>query len=154
MTEPTGTANILHQHKEYNDLSNDYSPEVANALVQKNLERKNVVVTPVEVGGWHKINQAACDGKLDLKVERQVAETLADAAGAAMLASAAESAANESTLMENEAADEEFDDSDEEVSEAEEDELPSLADMYGYENDEDNEEAAFDDVLKAQERAD
>jgi hypothetical protein len=26
--------------------------------------------------------------------------------------------------------------------------------MYGYENDEDNEEAAFDDVLKAQENAD
>ena len=35
-----------------------------------------------------------------------------------------------------------------------EEELPTLGDMYGYENDEDNEEAAFDDVLKAQENAD
>lgn len=34
----------------------------------------------------------------------------------------------------------------------EENELPTLGDMYGYENDEDNEEAALDDVLKMQER--
>ncbi len=40
----------------------------------------------------------------------------------------------------------------EDHDELEEDPLPTLADMYGYENDEDNEEAAFDDVLKAQER--
>ena len=47
-----------------------------------------------------------------------------------------------------------FDDEDGDAidEEAENDELPSLADIYGYENDEDNEEASFDDVLKAQER--
>lgn len=28
------------------------------------------------------------------------------------------------------------------------DEEPSLSDLYGYDNDEDNEEAAYDDVLK------
>jgi len=42
----------------------------------------------------------------------------------------------------------------EDPDESEEDPLPTLADMYGYDNDEDNEEAAFDDVLKAQERCD
>lgn len=154
MTDPTGTANILHQHKAYNDLRNDYSPDVANALLQKSLERRSVSVTPEEVGGWHKINQAACDGKLDLVVERKVAETMADAAGAAMLASAAASSTNASNPMESRVTNEESDDSDEEVPELLEDELPSLADMYGYDNDEDNEEAALDDVLKAQERAD
>jgi hypothetical protein len=34
------------------------------------------------------------------------------------------------------------------------DELPTLGDIYGYDNDEDNEEAALDDILKIQENAD
>lgn len=155
MTEPTGTANILHQHTEYNKLREDYTPEVANTLVQKNLARKNVEVTPEHVEGWHVINSAAVSGKLDVKTERQVAETLAAAAGAAILATASGGAeTNGSSTTTSEAVDEDFDDADEEVSGLDEDELPSLADMYGYENDEDNEEAALDDVLKAQERAD
>jgi hypothetical protein len=50
-----------------------------------------------------------------------------------------------------------FDELDHEEWEAcdhDEDELPSLADIFGYENDEDNEEAALDHVLKIQENAD
>ena len=43
-------------------------------------------------------------------------------------------------------------DDDEFFPSEEENELPTLGDMYGYENDEDNEEAALDDVLKMQER--
>jgi hypothetical protein len=35
-----------------------------------------------------------------------------------------------------------------------EDELSSLSDIYGFEDEEDNEEAALDDFLKAQENAD
>jgi hypothetical protein len=47
---------------------------------------------------------------------------------------------------------EELEDCDHE--ENDDDELPSLEDIFGYENDEDNEEAAFDHVLKIQENAD
>ena len=49
--------------------------------------------------------------------------------------------------------DEESDDDDSD-DEDNEDELPTLGDIFGYENDEDNEEAALDHVLKMQERAD
>jgi len=45
-------------------------------------------------------------------------------------------------------------DEDDDLSDSGKDELPTLGDMYGYENDEDNEEAALDDILKIQENAD
>jgi hypothetical protein len=157
MSEPSGTANILHQHTEYNKLREDYSPEVANTLVQKNLARKNVDVKPEHVEGWYVINNAAASGQLDVQTERQVAETLAAAAGDAMLATAAGSAeANACMAGDDDAPDEDCDvaSTSDEASELREDELLSLGDMYGYENDEDNDEAALDDVLKAQERAD
>lgn len=52
----------------------------------------------------------------------------------------------------NESDDDELPEGDDCFPSEEEDELPTLGDMYGYENDEDNEEAALDDVLKMQER--
>jgi hypothetical protein len=54
--------------------------------------------------------------------------------------------------------DEDYDDvdhdSEDDDDSVDESELPTLGDMFGYENDEDNEEAALDHVLKMQERAD
>lgn len=145
-----GTANIFHQFTAYNQLHEDYSPEVANALTQKNLARHNVPATPGEVEAWHRINTAAVNSKLDIQAERSTADALANAAVAAILETAAASAPAQA-LETTGAADEDLD---EDGVEDDADELPSLGDIYGYEDDEDNEEAALDDVLKAQERAD
>lgn len=150
MTDPTGTANILHQFTAYNQLREDYSPEVANVLTQKNLARHNVPATPEDVDAWHRINTAAVNSKLDIPAERSVADALAGAAVAAVL----ETIANQPTASTPETVDAADEYLDEDNVEDNEDELPALADMYGYDNDEDNEEAALDDVLKAQERAD
>lgn len=150
MTEkPAGTANILHQNAIYEDLCEEYSPEVANALTSKNLQRQGVNVPPEGCGHWHTINKAAADQKLDLEQERAIAENQAKEVADGMLQVAASS-----QPVQEEEIDSDFDDGDGDAvdEDAENDELPSLADMYGYENDEDNEEAALDDVLKAQEQ--
>ena len=149
MSDPTGTANILRQFTAYDQLREDYSPEVANALTQKSLARHNVHVTTDEVGAWHRLNTAAVNSQMDILAERQTADSLAAAAVAAIL----ETASTPPTTHAPEVVSVE-EDSDQDEVEDDEDELPSLGDIYGYENDEDNEEAALDDVLKAQERTD
>lgn len=133
MSKPTGTANILHQFAAYNQLREDYSPEVANTLTQKNLARHNVPATLEEVEAWHRINTAAVNTKLDIPAERSKADVLANAAVGDIL----EAAAAPTQALET------MDDDDADES--------SLTDIYCYENNEDNEEAALDDVLKAQE---
>lgn len=148
MSEPAGTANILHQFAAYNELREDHSPEVANALTKKSLERHGINVTAEGVEGWHQINSAAVDSKLDIPAERRTAEMLADAAAAAMLNTAGSQSGVDSTETVDTVADADAD------ADESEDERPSLSELYGYEDDEDNEEAAYDDVLKIQERAD
>lgn len=147
--KPAGTANILHQNAIYEELCEEYSPEVANALTSKNLQRQGVDVPPEGCGHWHTINKAAANQKLDLAQELAIAENQAKEVADGML----QVAASSQTVHEQE-FDSDFDDEDGDTvdEDAEDDELPSLADMYGYENDEDNEEAALDDVLKAQEQ--
>ena len=155
--KPAGTANILHQNAIYEDLCEEYSPDVANALTSKNLQRQGVNVPPEGCGHWHAINKAAADQKLDLEHERAIAEKQAKEVVDGMLQVAASSqpvpSASVQSVQEEE-IDSDFDDEDGNLDDEDvgNDELPSLADMYGYENDEDNEEAALDDVLKAQER--
>ena len=147
--KPAGTANILHQNAIYEDLCEEYSPEVANALTSKNLQRQGVDVPPEGCGHWHTINKAAANQKLDLAQELAIAENQAKEVADGMLQVAASSQPVHEQEFDSDFDDEDGDTVDED---AEDDELPSLADMYGYENDEDNEEAALDDVLKAQEQ--
>lgn len=150
MTETNGTANILHQFTAYNQLREDYSPEVANALTQKNLERHNVLATLDDVEAWHRINIAAASSMLDIPAELHNADILAKAAATAIL----ETAASQSAADMPETTDDVDDDLDNEEIENDEYERPSLSDIYGYDDDEDNEEAALDDILKLQEQAD
>lgn len=147
--KPAGTANILHQNAIYEDLCEEYSPEVANALTSKNLQRQGVDVPPEGCGHWHTINKAAANQKLDLAQELAIAENQAKEVADGMLQVAASSQPVHEQEFDSDFDDEDGDTVDED---AEDDELPSLADMYGYENDEDNEEAALDDVLKAHEQ--
>lgn len=147
--KPAGTANILHQNAIYENLCEEYSPEVANALTSKNLQRQGVDVPPEGCGHWHTINKAAANQKLDLAQELAIAENQAKEVADGMLQVAASSQPVHEQEFDSDFDDEDGDTVDEDT---EDDELPSLADMYGYENDEDNEEAALDDVLKAQEQ--
>lgn len=143
---PSGTANILRQHSEYEKLQNDYSTETANTLTAKSLERNGVDATPNDVSSWHKINSAATQCKLDIPTERKIAETVAHGVANAMIASINASPMQPACETLEPVAEQDDDDSID-------DERPTIDDMYGYDDPEDNAEAAFDDVLKAQERA-
>jgi len=150
---PLGTANILHQHTEYEKLKEEYSPDVANQLTAKSLVRYGVDATPNDVSAWNKINNAAIDGKMDPAGEHQAAKSRADLAAIDMIeaikASTKPQDADAPWL-----ADAPEDEESEEDAHAPDDELPSIDEMYGCENSDDNDEAALDDVLKAQERVD
>ncbi|KVC62671.1 hypothetical protein WI72_09485 [Burkholderia ubonensis] len=90
---------------------------------------------------------------MDIPGERKVAETLADGAAAGVIAAARVSAIDQTPEALQATAEFEDEDSEEEGA-AEEDELPTIDEMYGFDDPEDNAEAALDDVLKAQERSD
>lgn len=141
MTKPAGTTNIFDQFVAYNKLREEYSPEVANALTQKNLERHGITVTPEGVEEWYQINSAAVNAKLDIPAERRTAEAQA----ADIIQNTVFSQSEDSTATPDASIDEEF------VDEESENERPSLHEIYGYEDDESNEEAAFDDYLKIHE---
>jgi len=146
MNNPAGTANIIHQFAAYNQLREEYSPEVANSLTQKNLALHGVSVTHEGVDAWYLINTAAASSKLDIVAEHNTASALASVAAAELLGKVA---SQTSASTEDCCADEDL--SDDEIV-GEQDEHLSLSELYGYENDEDNEEAALDDVLKVWEQ--
>lgn len=146
-----GTANLVHQVAAYQVLKEEYGESIAQALASKSLERNGVVVPAEGVGYWDLMNRAAIAGKLDLPGEAQRAEALAaQATGAAIHKAFAGHQSSSSEV-------EEFDDSDELDDEqdgvGDRDEMASLADLFGYESDDDNAEAALDDVLKIQENS-
>ena len=145
--KPLGTANILRQYSAHQELTQEYSPETANELAAKSLNRSGVEATSGDVASWAKINNAAVDGKIDIPAERQVAETLANGFAQAIITTANQSG-NADVLQDADEDDVETEDE----SEPLEDDLPTIDEMYGYENPEDNDEAALDDVLKAQEQ--
>lgn len=148
MPEYAGTANILNQFTAYNKLCEDYSPEVANTLTQRNLARHNVQATINDVDAWHRINTAASNGLFDITAERHYAEKIANKVVIDILDTVSNHSLTEASNT-NDIDDEDYYEDDVEKNE---DELPSLSDIYGHENQEDNDEAALDDVLKAQER--
>lgn len=139
-----GTANLIHQHSAYKALEGEYGEQTATVLASKNLARNGIDVPPEGVAHWDKVNNAAIQGQLNIDEERAKAEALASQAmGTAIQNASAENAIPAEAEAEEE-EEEEFVDDD--------DEAPTLQDMYGYDNDEDNEEAALDDILKIQEK--
>jgi len=134
-----GTANLIHQHSAYRALEGEYGEQTATVLASKNLARNGVDVPPEGIAHWDKVNNAAIQGQLNIDEERAKAEALASQA----MGTAIQNASVENAISAEE--EEEFVDGDD-------DEAPTLQDMYGYDNDEDNEEAALDDILKIQEK--
>ena len=142
---------ILEQYRAYQGLREEYSAEVANHLTSKSLERHGVTVGPNGVEAWHKINQAATQGHMDIPAEQAAAEGRAQRAaeqivggfgGGSSFGSQPEAGSDHALI------------DDEEDTVDIEEEMDSLGDIFGYENDEDNEEAAYDHILKMSERAD
>ncbi len=142
---------ILDQHHAYQELRGEYSAEVANQLTSKNLERHGVMATPQDVEGWHTINQAAADGNLDIREEWNSAEERATFASQEIINQVRAQVPRDEVEASDD--DDEQDES-EEASDQEEEEMDSLGDIFGYEDDDDNHEAAIDHILKLSERAD
>ncbi|MBH1384316.1 hypothetical protein I5T81_05995 [Stenotrophomonas maltophilia] len=148
--QPSGTANVLHQMKAYRALSEEYGAEGANLLGSKSLERNGVKVPPEGVGHWAQINSAAEQGRMDLESEGAVAACKVNALVGAVFASTvpgssrAEQISDELDEAVEEEEEEDFEDEDED-----EDERPD----FGYEDEEDNDEAALDHIHKINENA-
>ncbi|REG50876.1 hypothetical protein B0G80_7340 [Paraburkholderia sp. BL6669N2] len=142
-----GTANILHQFSEYIILQQEYSTQTANELAARSLAKHGVEATPAEVGTWHKLNMAATQGKMDIYAERMEAESSARVVATAMIALAQNASESQFTFEE----DVEQDDESDSCHDVDDDRL-TIDEIYGYDDPEDNAEAALDDVLKIQER--
>ena len=181
MSERNGTANLLAQVTAFRELKEDYNSEVAENLTAKNLQRNGINASTTDVKGWDKINNAALQGRLDIPAEVVIAERKASIAAGTTLGQAAEdvgnvdgqnpvqSGANDSSGDDDSGGDDSGDDSGDDESDdddgdddssggdddhsGEEDERSSIDEMYGYDDPEDNQEAALDDVLKIQENS-
>ena len=146
MSDRNSTANLLSQVTAFRELKEDYSTEVAEALTAKNLQRNGINASVAEVQGWDKINNAALQGRLDIPTEVAIAEGRAAIAAGTV----ADQAAHPVVAPDVQASSQ--DEGDEDQND-DDDERPTLDDMYGYDDPEDNEEAALDDVLKIQENS-
>lgn len=147
---------VIEQMEAHRALSEDYSPEVANHLVSRSLQRHGVDMQPDQVDAWATINQAAGTGKLSLQNELARAQAKADHTADLIVNKVSGNQAgspwaghdHEESAEHDEGWGDDIDDDDQE------DERPSLSEIFGYDNDEDNEEAAYDHILKITERDD
>ena len=152
MPQPAGTANVLAQMTAFRKLKDEYNTEVAECLTVKSLQRNNVDASILDVKGWEKINNAALQGRLDIPKETTLAEEKASVAAGIMLNQFSTRVPVLNTF-DNDQDEVIGDDEDELDDSPDESELLSLDDLYGYDDPEDNAEAALDDVLKIQENS-
>lgn len=149
---------VIEQMEAHRALSEDYSPEVANHLVSRSLQRHGVDMQPDQVDAWATINQAAGTGKLSLQNELARAEAKANHTADMIMGKVSSNQAaspgachdHEESAEQDEGWGDDIDDDDDDQV----DERPSLSEIFGYEDDEDNEEAAYDHILKITERDD
>lgn len=137
--QPSGTANVLHQMKAYRELSEEYGAEGANLLGSKSLERNGVTVPP--------------EG-MDLESEGAVAASKVNALVGALLESNVSGSSRAGEIPEELDEGEDLDDEEEvededELEDEDEDEVPD----FGFEEDDDNDEAALDLIHKTSENA-
>lgn len=163
MSERNGTANLLAQVTAFRELKEDYNPEVAENLTARNLQRNGINATTTDVKAWDKINNAALQGHLDIPAEVVIAEGKAAVAAGTTLGQAAQNVVNldaqnseqggDDSGSDDDLDDDDSGDGDDDDLSDEDDERPSIDEMYGYDDPEDNLEAALDDVLKIQENS-
>nr|WP_298057476.1 hypothetical protein [uncultured Halomonas sp.] len=131
------TDTITRTHEAFNALADEYSHDTACQLTSRSFARHGVTTTPTEVSDWHRLNTAIAEGRVNIGAEQRFAERMAhDTVDAAL---------SRLNLIESEEGD---DDDDMEA------EMDSMGDIFGYESDDDNDEAALDTILKNNERID
>lgn len=149
MAQQHSTGILEAQFVAYKELEVDYSPEVAQTLTARNLQRNGARVTGQQVAGWAVVTEAVLEGRLDLPAEVGLAEQRA-AIAAGNISPCSVSHASYSVAEQDE-SDDDYTDNNDQDDEASDEELLSLEEMYQL-GPEDAAEAALDDVLKAQER--
>lgn len=150
MTQPAH-ARLTTEVLAYNRLRDEYSEGVADTLTQRSLQRNGIDTTDEEVRGWHRINDAAMAGQLNIAGEQAHAEHMAQEVVNGIL--------GRYTNQSHEDADTDDGDHVDDDTENDESEYLSPEEMYGSQDDDDGgkeyaEEAAYDDVLKIMERGD
>jgi hypothetical protein len=141
-----GTANALRQQSVYRELSELYTPEGANLLASVNLKRNGVDVPPEGVGHWNTVNEAAHAGKMDLEAEAAIAAAKVNALTDAMLGRS--DVTPPTAALDNQPAAELEEEEEEEEDDEEEGGEEPGNERYGYDNADDNDEAALDDIHK------
>lgn len=151
MPERNSTANVLTQMKAFRELKEDYNAEVAECLTMKNLQRSGIDTSVSDAQGWEKINNTALHGNLDIQSEATLAEE--KAATATATAHFGTNAPSLHAYHDDLTAEIDADHTDDVDDNEEESEHLTIDEMYGYDDPEDNLEAALDDILKIQENS-
>ncbi|WP_304526530.1 hypothetical protein [Halomonas sp. I5-271120] len=148
MPDTYGTSNILHQYSAFHELEDEYDRDVACRLTSRSFQRHGVPAEPDDVDVWDRLNTAAAQGMLDISVERRHGESMADVVvHTALYRMSEDDDSGEDGVL----AEDDYGNND---NYDEQEEWDSLSDIFGYEDDEDNEEAALDTILKNNERVD
>lgn len=162
--KPSGTANLLHNYTGYMAIEGEYDADVASGLLRKSLERKGVEQSQEGVKSWAAISKAMVTSDVDVGQEFTDAKAKTDALVDRMFTFTDKQASSGSELSsrldpqstpggDTEEAYTE-DDFDDEEAEVEDDELDTLQEIFGTEDEDDASEQAYDYILKMIEKVD
>ncbi|EZI24058.1 TPA: hypothetical protein ACQGWB_003257 [Pseudomonas aeruginosa] len=162
--KPSGTANLLHNYTNYMAIEEEYDADVASGLLRKSLERKGVEQSQEGVKSWAAISKAMVTSDVDVGQEFTDAKAKTDALVDRMFTSTVKQASSEPELSssldarstpggdtEEAHMDDDFDDEEVEV---EDDELDTLQEIFGTDDEDDASEQAYDHILKMMEKVD
>lgn len=79
-SKSTGTARVLHELREYEELENDYDEEVALSITAKAFQKHDPKISRQDLKSAIKVIRAAKTGKVSVARERQIAEEKAKVA--------------------------------------------------------------------------
>ncbi|HCF4209916.1 TPA: hypothetical protein NIE30_002846 [Pseudomonas aeruginosa] len=162
--KPNGTANLLHNYTNYMAIEEEYDADVASGLLRKSLERKGVEQSQEGVKSWAAISKAMVTRDVDVGQEFTDAKAKTDSLVDKMFTSTTSLASSEpglsSTLdaqsmpasdTEETHMDDDFDDEEVEVGD---DELDTLQEIFGTDDEDEASEQAYDHILKMMEKVD
>lgn len=140
-----GTARLLHELKENRDVAKADGTEVANGLTSQSMTRRGSTdQEPVDIGTTMHITTEMMRGKSDIRDEQAIQEATSKVTIGGIL----EQIKTNTFPFQPEIDDDAVDHDEEEEEEDEEEEEGVGVEAWGYEDREDNEEAAYDDILK------
>lgn len=158
--KPSGTANLLHNYTDYMAIEGEYDADVASGLLRKSLERKGVEQSQEGIKSWAAISKVMVTSDVDVRQEFTDAKEKTDALVDRMFTSTVKQASSGPELdarstpggdTEEAHMDDDFDD---EEIEVEDDELDTLQEIFGTDDEDDASEQAYDHILKMMEKVD